>query len=131
MAYEKQTWQTVDTITADKLNHMEDGINNSSQPPEKYAYDIMKDNLTPELVEQYLSEGKFLFYTYYLENENKYEIYYLFDQGRWGIYGVGDTMEEIEQYELHFFAPLHGNNPAAFDWITLYSNDYNGVFDIA
>lgn len=26
MAYEKQTWQNGDTITAEKLNHMEDGI---------------------------------------------------------------------------------------------------------
>ena len=26
MAYEKQTWQTGDTVTAAKLNHMEDGI---------------------------------------------------------------------------------------------------------
>ncbi len=26
MSYEKQTWATGDTITADKLNHMEDGI---------------------------------------------------------------------------------------------------------
>ena len=26
MSYAKQTWQTGDTITAEKLNHMEDGI---------------------------------------------------------------------------------------------------------
>lgn len=26
MSYEKQTWQTGDVITANKLNHMEDGI---------------------------------------------------------------------------------------------------------
>lgn len=29
MAYEKHTWSTGETITADKLNHMEDGIANS------------------------------------------------------------------------------------------------------
>ena len=29
MAYEKQTWETGDIITADKLNHIEDGIENS------------------------------------------------------------------------------------------------------
>ena len=28
MAYEKQTWQTGDVITQEKLNHMEDGIAN-------------------------------------------------------------------------------------------------------
>lgn len=30
MAYEKQTWVTGDTITAEKLNHMEDGIASAS-----------------------------------------------------------------------------------------------------
>lgn len=30
MAYEKQTWECGETITADKLNHMEDGIANAS-----------------------------------------------------------------------------------------------------
>ena len=29
MAYSKQTWATGDTITAEKLNHMEDGIGSS------------------------------------------------------------------------------------------------------
>ena len=29
MAYEKQTWTTGEVITADKLNHMEDGISGS------------------------------------------------------------------------------------------------------
>ena len=29
MSYSKQTWETGDTITADKLNHMEDGIANA------------------------------------------------------------------------------------------------------
>lgn len=29
MAYEKQTWQCGDVVTADKLNHIEDGIANS------------------------------------------------------------------------------------------------------
>ena len=28
MAYEKQTWNSGDIITADKLNHIEDGISN-------------------------------------------------------------------------------------------------------
>ncbi len=35
MAYEKQNWECGETITADKLNHMEDGIENaggSSEP---------------------------------------------------------------------------------------------------
>lgn len=30
MAYEKQVWNCGDTITADKMNHIEDGIENAS-----------------------------------------------------------------------------------------------------
>ena len=30
MAYTKQTWETGDVITAEKLNHMEDGIGGTS-----------------------------------------------------------------------------------------------------
>lgn len=33
MAYEKQTWTTGEVITAEKLNHMEDGIGGSSIEP--------------------------------------------------------------------------------------------------
>lgn len=34
MAYEKQTWEDGNIITAEKLNHMEDGIENSSASSE-------------------------------------------------------------------------------------------------
>ena len=33
MAYTKQTWQTGDTITAEKLNHIEDGVGDAYQKP--------------------------------------------------------------------------------------------------
>lgn len=33
MAYEKQTWSTGDTITAEKLNHIEDGLVNVETTP--------------------------------------------------------------------------------------------------
>lgn len=32
MAYEKQTWQTGDIITAEKLNHLEGGVQNAFSP---------------------------------------------------------------------------------------------------
>lgn len=31
MTYEKQTWECGETITAEKLNHIEDGIYDASQ----------------------------------------------------------------------------------------------------
>lgn len=32
MAYTKNNWQTGDTVTAEKLNHMESGIENANEP---------------------------------------------------------------------------------------------------
>ena len=42
MAYEKQTWVTGETITADKLNHMEDGIADAGS-----GYDIILHEINP------------------------------------------------------------------------------------
>ena len=51
MAYEKQTWQTGDTITADKLNHIEDGIGGSSL---MNPYKIEVEKITGEQGTQYV-----------------------------------------------------------------------------
>ena len=57
MAYSKQTWQTGDTITAAKLNHMEDGIAATSN------YDLVitmtDDSLTADglSLEELLQKG--------------------------------------------------------------------------
>lgn len=37
MAYEKQTWNTGDVITAEKLNHIETGIENEQVGPQGAA----------------------------------------------------------------------------------------------
>ena len=45
MSYEKQTWTTGDTITAEKLNHMENGIennNNRRQNMNEIKYEIVE-----------------------------------------------------------------------------------------
>lgn len=44
MAYQKQTWITGETITADKLNHMEDGIGNNLEGNNWLTINIVKDN---------------------------------------------------------------------------------------
>lgn len=33
MSYEKTTWQTGDTITSEKLNHLEDGVSEAFIAP--------------------------------------------------------------------------------------------------
>lgn len=44
MSYEKQSWQTGETITAQKLNHMEDGIGDNSENNNWLTVNIVKDN---------------------------------------------------------------------------------------
>lgn len=44
MAYEKQTWQTGDVITQEKLNHMEDGIADAGG--DSFLNDVMWINFT-------------------------------------------------------------------------------------
>ncbi len=48
MSYTKQTWVTGDTITADKLNHIEDGIEDSSSSLSSYDLVITTDNAAIE-----------------------------------------------------------------------------------
>lgn len=45
MAYQKQTWQTGETITAQKLNHMEDGIGNNSEGNNWLIINTVNENL--------------------------------------------------------------------------------------
>lgn len=60
MSYEKYTWQTGEVITADKLNHMEDGIAAANAAPIK---SITIENTTENLVVIYEclnDEGKYV-----------------------------------------------------------------------
>ena len=42
MSYEKQTWQTGDTITSEKLNHLEDGVSEAFIAPPIQETDVGK-----------------------------------------------------------------------------------------
>lgn len=63
MAYEKTVWSNGDVITAEKLNKIENALE------DKPVYNIIDDNLTPRLVEQLLSQKKMLIY-YQVEDYN-------------------------------------------------------------
>lgn len=63
MSYEKQTWASGDIITAEKLNHIEDGI----EEPIGYAYSENENVLFDETVTTRKSE-----YTSYCEGEITY-----------------------------------------------------------
>lgn len=51
MSYEKQTWTTGDIITADKLNHMEDGIAGGGLFIVNYVYGDEVDTLNKTYAE--------------------------------------------------------------------------------
>ena len=55
MAYEKQTWQTGDIITANRLNHMEDGIADGGgvQLPIVHIYETPEMTTTVRLDESF------------------------------------------------------------------------------
>ena len=81
MSYEKQTWQTGDVITDDKLNHMEDGIAGAGGEPllvhESYDEETgiyLLDKTWKEIKDAYISTGcllveqgdnKLIYYTPY------------------------------------------------------------------
>ena len=48
MAYEKQIWQCGDVVTADKLNHMEDGIANCGGGSEPLIFTATEREATTE-----------------------------------------------------------------------------------
>lgn len=44
MSYEKQTWQTGDVITANKMNHMEDGIASNESSSNTLVVTVIDDS---------------------------------------------------------------------------------------
>lgn len=66
--YEKTNWQTGDTITADKLNHMESGIENANNPfivtltPTAQDFSGTMDKTVAEIQAAYNSGKKIIFH---------------------------------------------------------------------
>lgn len=70
MAYEKQNWQTGEVITADKLNHMEDGIGEDSvfiinvrgdAPDSGTSYEnVTSDKTASQIMDAYLSNKQII-----------------------------------------------------------------------
>lgn len=56
MSYEKQTWQTGDVITASKLNHIENGIADSSQIEGGGSFIF---SITPDGEDSYVADKSF------------------------------------------------------------------------
>lgn len=77
MSYEKQTWATGDIVTADKLNHMEDGI--AAGGDLKAAYITVKRDSS---LDAYGTVIFFLGYASLEEHDNK---------TRWNIYPINEV----------------------------------------
>ena len=67
MSYTPTTWQTGDTITAEKLNNMESGIENANEPfivtltPTEQDFSGMMDKTVAEITEAYEAGQKIKF----------------------------------------------------------------------
>lgn len=67
MAYTKNNWQTGDTITADKLNNMESGIENANEPfivtctPTSADFSGTMDKTNAEIDAAYNAEKSIIF----------------------------------------------------------------------
>lgn len=46
MAYEPKTWECGETITADALNHLEQGVANASEGGDTAVYELTRDTTT-------------------------------------------------------------------------------------
>lgn len=90
MAYEKQNWNTGETITADKLNHMEDGIASggvmvvqTTGELVEGAYHITMQNTWQEIYDALIS-GKNVFVNIPLgETDQYFIITAYFEYGFW------------------------------------------------
>ena len=71
MSYTPTTWQTGDTITAEKLNHMESGIENVNEPfivtltPTAQDYSGTMDKTVAEINEAYTAGQDIWFKVFY------------------------------------------------------------------
>ena len=80
MSYTKQTWETGDVITAEKLNHMEDGIGGTSGAGEILIIHVTYDNTGTfldktwqEIFDAMYEDGKICYvYDQYTDNNATY-----------------------------------------------------------
>ncbi len=103
MAYEKQSWSTGDVITADKLNHMEDGIYIAKDDNDfiiEVEFDSVNEfkyvaNKTIEEINEAFTEGKKLKVKYT-------NLYYTFKEHNTSMAGDTYTFVVIEGVEPFF-----------------------------
>ena len=114
MAYEKQTWQCGETITADKLNHMEDGIANSGGGGAVYRMTVERTDVATATLEASFndlvaSNGGVAHYS-----ENGIEFYATVN-----VWGVTQLAGEVAYYAMVTFvdgstATLNANNASDY-----------------
>ena len=104
MAYEKQTWQTGDVVTAAKLNHMEDGIEAGGGVtviPLEFESDVFRTSVTWQTIKDLVHGGDqvMLFYEFDFPDDGYYQAM---------IYHVMGVIEEDGNYSLYTVSALDG-----------------------
>lgn len=115
MTYEKQTWATEDVVTADKLNHMEDGIAVGSDL--KVAYITVKRGNS---LENFGSLGVFVGYASLEEHD---------DKTFWNIYPFNEVnfIVFIEQLSIYRSYELLSQKENVILCFALYDDGLLGV----
>ena len=116
MAYEKHTWENGELITAEKLNHMEDGIESSGGGGGNYLDDVMWVNITTQ-------DGKT-----YSADKTWNELYeHLMTNGKpvgarsgWRVISINPTMSFTS---ISFTSTRYDNQRIFFETYTINNDD--------
>lgn len=106
MSYTKQTWATGDTITADKLNHIETGIAAASYYDEKEKSVVYfdKHDLVPVSASEELTGV-------YILSENDFPLDTVFENDELTITLNGEEFNVLKQFDPQMNAYYYGEHP--------------------
>ena len=118
MAYMKQTWQNGDTITAEKLNHMEDGIAedggrfdvNVTMEYQTDHYEVTDFDKTVEEINTAYNEGKNIIAHADIMGASK-----MLNLFQIGDYGAEFSSCDVMGNQAHIFYLTLGSNSSEFN----------------
>lgn len=130
MSYTKQTWVTGDTITADKLNHIEDGVEDSSSSLSSYDLVITTDAI---FIENLVASNLHIVKGDILDLEDKVDqgipvSALLIYSGDWSSCPSTANTRALKIYMpmVQFHGPYHSISFSAFD----YQNNSKFIYGI-
>lgn len=110
MSYTKQTWATGDTVTATKLNHMEDGIAGAGGYDAVIRMDVVSGDITATII-----SGTYASLSSMIANDNvPYILVKIAEDATYYSNSI-QTMVSIENSDVHVQVMANGDTISA-DW---------------